>query len=121
VTTANDKAARIAALANTLREALAQLDREPDVLAKPMFGGAGFYVGGRMIAAWYGDLAFALKLPPAAQAELLALPGAQPAQSATYTLVPPDCLDDPARLSPWLARSLAWVETLPVKKRKSKK
>lgn len=100
-----------------LRAAMSEIRPEATVHSRAMFGGAGFYVDGRMIAAWYGN-GLALKLPEAARAELLALPGAQPSMSPSYTEVPAVFLADTKRLAPWVARSVAHVESLPEKKRK---
>jgi hypothetical protein len=66
----------------------------------------------------------ALKLPPDAQAELLAMPGARRLQFEEggvvfkqYVLVPEAFVAEPDVLREWVEQSVAHVMTLPVKRR----
>lgn len=85
--------------------------------SRRMFGGVGYFIHGRMFAGWYGDDTVALKLPPDARAELLqTAPGQE--QRGQYIPVPPHFLDDAALLTPWVQRSVAYVRSLPAKKKR---
>ncbi len=89
---------------------------------RAMFGGVMAYAGGKPFAS-LSDVGLALKLLPADQTALLALPGAerlryaqgQPA-SKTYIVVPEPMLEDGDALRGWIARS---VEGQTKAKRKS--
>ena len=94
---------------------------------KPMFGGVCACVGGRVFAS-LSDIGMALKLPPEAQAALLAEPGAKRLQyepdappSKQYVVVPLPMQADPAALAPWLARSVEYVLALPAPKPRASK
>ena len=98
-----------------------------DLTFKPMFGGVCAYVGGRVFAS-LSDIGLALKLPPGAQAEMLAEDGAKRLQyepdappSKQYIVVPPPMQVDPAVLSGWLGRSVEYVLALPAPKPRASK
>jgi TfoX/Sxy family transcriptional regulator of competence genes len=112
-----NKAAKINDMKNALQAALAESHPTCIVEAKSMFGGAGFYADGRMMAAWFGE-GLALKLPEEAQKELLRINGAAITQSKLYTEVPETFLDDPTLLAPWAARSYDYISSIPIKSRK---
>ena len=89
---------------------------------KAMFGGVCAYTQGRVFAS-LSNIGLALKLPPDAQAELLAEEGAKRLQyepdappSKQYIVVPPPMQTDPAVLAVWLARSVEYVLTQPMPK-----
>ena len=97
-------------------------DLDGELTFKPMFGGACAYVGGRVFAS-LSDIGLALKLPPDAQAGLLALPGAARLQyepgsppSKQYIVVPAPMQTDAPALAAWVARSVAHVRALPAPK-----
>jgi len=94
---------------------------------KPMFGGVCAYVSGRVFAS-LSDIGLALKLPPAAQADLLALDGAKRLQyepdappSKQYVVVPPAMQADTDALAVWLGRSVEYVLSLPAPKSRASK
>ena len=98
-----------------------------DLTFKPMFGGVCAYVSGRVFAS-LSDIGLALKLPPDAQADLLALDGAKRLQyepdappSKQYVVVPPAMQADPAALAVWLGRSVEYVLSLPAPKPRASK
>jgi len=114
-----------------LREALEAaahpLDPPPDLSFRAMFGGLMVYAAGRPLAI-LADVGLALKIAPAEQGDLLAEEGAKHLQyesgapiSKQYVIVPPAFVNDPERLRPWLTRSLAYVQTLPPPKKRSRK
>jgi TfoX/Sxy family transcriptional regulator of competence genes len=111
------KEARIRDMEMALRVALANARPEAHLSWKSMFGGAGFFVDGRIFAAWFGE-GLALKLPEDAAHDLLAEGGAVPTESSSYTEVPDTFLDNPDLLQPWVARSVDYVLNLPVKKKR---
>ncbi len=101
--------AKIAAYAEVLRKALAEVRPDAELVVKHMFGGAGYYVNGKMIGGYYG-LRLALKLSPTDRAALLQIEGAeQQIISKTAVEVPPAFLDDPSLLAPWLAKCLTFA------------
>ncbi len=80
---------------------------------KPMFGGILAYVDGKPVAS-LSNIGLALKLAPADQDALLALPGAKrlryepdAPESKTYVVVPPELCADPSQLAEWLIKSAA--------------
>lgn len=114
-------------LQNQLSRAAEARALDGDLTFKPMSGGVCAYVGGRVFAS-LSDIGMALKLPPAAQAELLAEDGAKRLQyepdappSKQYVVVPPPMQADPAVLAGWLARSVEYVLALPAPKPRASK
>jgi len=94
---------------------------------KPMFGGVCAYVSGRVFAS-LSDIGLARKLPPGAQADLLALDGAKRLQyepdappSKQYVVVPPAMQEDPAALAAWVGRSVEYVLSQPAPKPRASK
>jgi TfoX/Sxy family transcriptional regulator of competence genes len=112
-----NKAVKINDMKTALQAALAESHPGCLVEARSMFGGAGFYADGRMMAAWFGD-GLVLKLPEEAQKELLRINGAAITQSKQYTEVPEAFLDNPSLLAPWAARSVAYATSIPTRSRK---
>ena len=98
----------------------------PDLTFHSMFGGMAAYAHGRTFAL-LTSAGLALKLSPEAKAALLAEPGARPLQFEEggivfkqYVLAPDTWVEEPARLEPWVAESVAYVMTLPVKEKKGR-
>jgi TfoX/Sxy family transcriptional regulator of competence genes len=100
-----------------LRAALAAVRPESHLDWKSMFGGAGFFVDGRIFAAWFGA-ELALKLPPDIAQELAQIGGASREGMGKYVELPPGFLDDPDQLELWVARSVDYVLALPTRKKK---
>jgi TfoX/Sxy family transcriptional regulator of competence genes len=95
----------------------------PGVEVKPMFGNLGAFVAGNMFMGLFGS-DVGLKLPPAAQEELLAQPGSGPFGPAErpmggYVTIPGDW--SAAQAQPWTEKSLTHVAALPPKKATPKK
>ena len=102
-------------------------DLDKDLTFRPMFGGVCAYVQGRVFAS-LSDVGLALKLPPDAQAELLAEPGAKRLQydpdsppSKQSIVVPPAMQSDTPALAGWLRRSVDFVLAQPAPKPKRPK
>ncbi len=114
-------------LRDQLERAAADIQPDPALTCKAMFGGIMAYTHERPFAS-LSDVGLALKLAPSDQDKLLQVTGAQRLQyapdqpvSKQYIVVPSALRDDPAALRPWLQRSIAYVATLPVRKRTSKR
>lgn len=93
------------------------------VEVKPMFGNLGAFVQGNMFMGLFGS-DVGVKLPPDAQEELLAQPGAGPFGPAErpmggYVTLPDAWSADVA--APWIERSLAHVAALPPKKKAARR
>ncbi len=107
------------ALVARMRACLA--DRR-DVEEKRMFGGLAFMVGGHMCCGPLGtDLM--VRVGPEAYEACLALPGARVMDFTGrpmkgFVTVAADAIAEDSALAKWIARGLAFVETLPPKKRK---
>lgn len=99
-----------------LRVALANTHSERFLTWKSMFGGVGFFVDGRIFAAWFGS-ELALKLPDDAIAELIADGGTATRETGKYVETPAHYLDEPALLEPWVTRSIDYVMSAKAKKR----
>ena len=90
---------------------------------RAMFGGVLAYAAGLPLAS-LSNVGLALKLVPAEQAALLAVPGAkrlryepdQP-ESKTYVCVPEAMLEDEAALRDWIARAAAGLKPKKVRPR----
>jgi TfoX/Sxy family transcriptional regulator of competence genes len=120
-------AADVQPLRAALEAAALPLDPPPELTFRPMFGGVMVYASGRPLAI-LADVGLALKLPAAEQGALLAEEGAKHLQyesgapiSKQYVIVPPGFVSEPDLLRPWLARSLAYVQTLPLPKKRTRK
>jgi len=85
-----------------------------------MFGYPCVFVNGHMFAGLHQERLF-LRLPDAARAEFLALPGAVPFEPMPgrpmkeYVVAPAALLGDPDVLRAWLERALAHAASLPPK------
>jgi hypothetical protein len=94
--------------------------RRPELAVRKMFGYPCGFVGGHMTTGLFGDRWF-VRLPAAARAELLALPGAAAFEPTPgrpmkeYVALPPSVLDEPAAVDRWVDRATAYVRTLPPK------
>jgi TfoX/Sxy family transcriptional regulator of competence genes len=108
-----------------IEQTAAALPPDNDLEFRHMFGGMGAYARGRIFAILGGSRPIvALKLPEDAREELLSEPGAvlfQPAPDSSvmkqYVEVP-EHLCTPEGLRPWMARSIEYVKTLPLKKKR---
>lgn len=115
---------RLAAMRSRL-EAAGEERPEIALVFRSMFGGIGVYSAGQMVAS-LSDRGLALKLPADQQELLLQEPGSERLQheptspvSRHYIIVPETFLSDNELLQPWFEKSIDYVKTLPVKKRKS--
>jgi TfoX/Sxy family transcriptional regulator of competence genes len=97
-----------------------------DVALRPMFGNLSAFVGGNMFMGVFGE-DFLIRLPESDRAELLKVEGSaifepmKGRQMKEYVVVPRSWRRDPAKIRPWVARSLSWSSKLPAKKEKPKK
>jgi TfoX/Sxy family transcriptional regulator of competence genes len=98
----------------------ALLERRPELAARRMFGYPAGFLAGHMTTGLFEDRWF-VRLPPAARAELLALPGAAPfapmpgRPMREYVTLPSSVVDDPRAVDGWVERATAYVRTLPPK------
>lgn len=84
---------------------------------KDFFGGLGFWIDGKIFAAYLGE-GLALKLAPDDRAHLLSQGGSPAMYFHEYVEVPRPMLDDPAQLAEWIEKSIAYSTRV---KSKSKK
>lgn len=104
-------------LASRLREALAGEDA---ITEKRMFGGLAFLLHGNMSLSASGRGGLLVRVDPASTDECLALPHAKLMEMGGRTMegwiavAAEGCADD-AAFQNWVARSLAYVKTLPPK------
>lgn len=102
---------------------LSLIPDDPDVELRRMFGTPCLFCRGNMFAGVHQENLI-VRLPDDQRGALLALPGAQRFEPMPgrpmreYACVPPAMLADRAALEAWLARSLAYVHTLPAKQKK---
>ncbi|HKA87376.1 MAG TPA: TfoX/Sxy family protein [Haliangiales bacterium] len=93
------------------------------VARRPMFGHTAAFANGNMFMGTFGEDVI-LRLDEAARAELLRQRGTsifEPMKGRPmreYVVVPRGWRDDLDAARPWVARSLAWVKSLPAKKPK---
>ena len=92
---------------------------------KLMFGYPAAFVNGNMFMSLFGK-ALILRLPEDAREELISAGGHtfEPMKGRPmreYIAVPDAMLDNPRKLKPWIARSMAFAQSLPAKKKKSTK
>jgi TfoX/Sxy family transcriptional regulator of competence genes len=96
-----------------------------EVEVKPMFGNLGAFVHGNMFAGLFGP-AVGVRLSPADQDELAAIPGSGPfgpAQRAMggYLSLPAAWRDAPELAAGWVERALTYVSAQPPKIKKPRK
>ncbi|MAU12621.1 MAG: hypothetical protein CL607_22560 [Anaerolineaceae bacterium] len=91
-----------------LRVALSQVAPDAVLMTKRMFGGAGFFVYGKIFAAWFRNDRLSLKLSEIDREYLLSLDDTAQSMMSAYIDVPTAWLTDPDALAPWLERSLAY-------------
>lgn len=88
---------------------------------KAMFGWRCYFVDGNLAAGLKGE-EWNLRLSPDDEARLLRMPGAKPFMPMPgkpmqgYVILPPALLSDRKELEKWVARSVAFVRTLPPRK-----
>ena len=97
----------------------------PGVEVKPMFANLGAFVNGNMFAGLFGD-AIGVKLPDAAQAELLAVDGTGPFGPSErpmggYVALPAAWNATPERLGEWIGVALESAASLPPKEKRPRK
>ena len=94
-----------------------------EVTVRPMFGNLSAFVGGNMSVGVFGEDLF-VRLSDSDRAKLLENEGAavfEPMagrQMKEYVVVPRSWKRDPAKIKPWVTRSLDWSRGLPAKKPK---
>lgn len=94
-----------------------------DVTVRPMFGNLSAFVSGNMFMGVCGG-DFLVRLPESDRAELLMIEGAavfepmKGRQMKEYVVVPRQWTRDPAKIKPWVMKSLEWSAKLPPKKPK---
>jgi TfoX/Sxy family transcriptional regulator of competence genes len=94
-----------------------------DVALRPMFGNLSAFVRGNMFMGVFGD-DFLVRLPESDRAELLRVDGSaifepmKGRQMKEYVVVPRSWRRDPAKIKPWVTRSLDWASKLPTKPKK---
>ena len=103
--------------ADILQDAVLENDPTINLNWRRMFGGAGYFANGIIFAAWFRGHNIALKLPDQARDDLLQVAGAQ-AVSKHYVEVPESFLEDNSLLAQWAARSMEYVKSLPVAKKR---
>ena len=119
--------AQLARMRERVELAAEELPPDTELTFQAMFGGIGAKAQGRMFGS-LSDRGLALKLPEAELAELLQIEGAEPLQyepdapvSKSYGVVPPDFLKETTLLAPWVEKSIRYVLTLPVPKKRAGK
>ena len=108
---------RIRDMEMVLGAALAAAKPDAHLSWKSLFGGAAFYAGGMIFAAWFGD-GLALKLPESARDELMNIEGATKPWAKEYVEVPPVFADDPGLLEDWVAQAVDYAAATKKRKRK---
>jgi len=96
-----------------------------DVAIRPMFGNLSAFVSGNMFLGVYGE-DILVRLPEPDRVELLKSEGSayfEPVkgrQMKEYIVVPRSWTRDPAKIEPWVKKSLEWCRKLPPKQRKER-
>jgi TfoX/Sxy family transcriptional regulator of competence genes len=94
-----------------------------EITVRPMFGNLAAFVGGNMSVGLYGEDLF-VRLSDTDRSDLLENEGAavfepmKGRQMKEYVVVPRSWKRDPAKIKPWVTRSLEWSRKLPVKKKR---
>lgn len=102
------------------------LPEAPAVTQRPMFGQLAGFVNGNMFLCLFGDR-IAVKVSEEDVAELLKIKGAEPfvpmegRPMRGYVVMPEAWHRQPKKAEEWVARSLAFVGSLPAKQPKRKK
>jgi TfoX/Sxy family transcriptional regulator of competence genes len=102
------------------------LPEAPGVTQRPMFGQLAGFVNGNMFLCLFGDR-IAVKVSEPDAAELLQIEGAEPFVPMAgrpmrgYVTLPKAWHQQPEKSEEWVARSLAFVSSLPAKQPKPKK
>lgn len=96
------------------------LDARPGISEKRMFGGICFFANGNMIGGVSGKDVLILRVGPEAYEACLADEHAGPMQFTKrpmrgFVEVDPPGYEDDAGLEAWVARGLAYAESLPAK------
>jgi TfoX/Sxy family transcriptional regulator of competence genes len=99
-----------------LRDGLRQTSLSTDISARRTLGASGMHLKG-LLFAYITTTGIALKLSPADQTALLALPGSSryspgddPTRANQFVHVPEALLDDKNRLATWIRKSWDFVE-----------
>ena len=113
-------------LQDTLSAAAQIVAPDKELTFRAMFGGAGVYVEG-IIMATLSNVGIGLKLSPPDQEQLLKLDGAKRLQhdesmppSKQYIQPPKAFESNPDEIAHWVKRSIDFVMTLPIPKKKLK-
>lgn len=109
-------------LARRVRKAL---DSRPDLIEKHMFGGVCFMIRGRMCCGII-DSSLMVRLDPDEADRVADQPHVRPMDFTGkpmrgYLFVDTEGIDSPKALKSWVDRCVAYIETMPTKKAKSKK
>jgi TfoX/Sxy family transcriptional regulator of competence genes len=103
----------------------ALLKHAPDAERRVMFGYPCAFLQGNMFTGLHQEHMF-LRLSEVEKAEFLEIPGSTPFEPvqgrvmSEYVTVPQSLLTDDVQLKTWLARSLAYARSLPVKVKKAR-
>jgi len=99
------------------------LPARKEISLRPMFGNLAAFVGGNMSIGLYGEDLF-VRLSDSDRAELLENEGAavfepmKGRQMKECVVVPRSWKREPAKIKPWVTRSVEWSSKLPAKKAK---
>jgi TfoX/Sxy family transcriptional regulator of competence genes len=101
------------------------LPASANITVRPMFGNLSAFVSGNMFVGVFGD-DLLVRLPEVDRARLLKNEGAavfepmKGRQMKEYVVVPRSWTRDPAKIKPWVKKSLEWSSKLPPKKPKTR-
>ena len=111
---------RLAELRELVERAAELANSDAELTFRAMFGGIGGYADGRVFACIWQD-GIGLKLSDEHQEALLDVDGAKRLQfdssmppSKHYIMVPEALLPNTSLLGDWVAKSIAYVQTLPL-------
>jgi hypothetical protein len=94
--------------------------RHPSAKPRPMFGYPALFAGGNYATGLFADR-WVVRLAPDDLAQLLALPDASPFSPMPgramrgWATLPRDVVDDDEALDAWIARAIAFANSLPAK------
>jgi TfoX/Sxy family transcriptional regulator of competence genes len=105
-------------LAERIRELIAD---EPDVAEKRMFGGLAFLVAGNMAVSASGQGGLMVRVDPAENDDLLAIPHVEPMvmrgrEMAGWLRVDTEGVGTTPELAAWVERGVAYARSLPPKR-----